>query len=86
MKVSLKIELSIYTLYFILYSEQVEAKWGMMADIKFIPYKQDLIKSDYIINTEIEAFDLEGEPISPICISKTFTLGSWAILQVVPIL
>jgi len=40
MKVSLKIELFIYTIWFILYSEQVEAKWGMMADIKFVPYKQ----------------------------------------------
>ena len=27
-------------LYYMMYSEQVEAKWGMMADIKFVPYKQ----------------------------------------------
>ena len=69
-----------------MYSEQVEAKWGTMADIEFIPYEQGLIKSDYIINAEIEAFNLAGEPINPICISKTFMPGLWAILQVVPIL
>ena len=58
----------------------------MIADIKFVPYEQGLVKLDYIINAEIEAFDLAGEPINPICISKTFMLGSWAVLQVVPIL
>jgi len=59
---------------------------GTMADIEFVPYEQGLIKSDYIIKSEIEAFDLASNPIIPIFLRKDFMLGSWAVLQVVPIL
>ena len=57
-----------------------------MLDVKFIPYKQGLDKSAYIINPEIKAFDLDAKLVKPTLINKVFTLGSWAVLQVVPIL
>jgi len=57
-----------------------------MNDVAHVPYEQGLIKSDYVINPDIEAFDLTGSPINPTLLSHAFKLGSWAVLQVVPIL
>jgi len=58
----------------------------MMANIGSMPYEQGLIKLDYIINLEIEAYDLAGSPINLILLSNTLKSGSWAVLHVVPIL
>ena len=43
-----------------------------MADIDFAPYDQGLNKSDYIVNPDIEAFDLEVNLINPVSINKFF--------------
>ena len=64
----------------------IKTKGGTMANINFIPYDQGLNKSDYIVNPDIEAFDLEANPINPVSINKFFLKGSWAVLQVIPIL
>ena len=57
-----------------------------MADIDFVPYEQGLVKSDYIVNPDMEAYDSAGDLINPALLSHIFQPGSWAVLQVMPIL
>ena len=46
-----------------------------MADIKFVPYEQGLVKSDYIVNPDIKAYDLASDLINPTLLSHNFNLG-----------
>ena len=43
-----------------------------MADIKFVPYEIGLVKYEYIINQDIEAYDLASDPINPTLLSHNF--------------
>jgi len=51
-----------------------------MADINFVPYEQGLVKSDYIVNHDIEAYGLASDLINPALLSHIFQPGSRAVL------
>jgi hypothetical protein len=49
-------------------------------------YTDASLIADYLVNPDIEAYDLYGKRVHPLSLNKVLTLGSWAALYVVPTL
>jgi hypothetical protein len=56
-----------------------------MADTQPL-YDNASLVADYLVNPNIEAYDLYGKRVHPLSLNKVFTPGSWAALYVVPTL
>lgn len=61
-------------------------EWGTMACVDAVPYEKGLKTTDYLINPDIQAYNLKQDLINPVHINKTFKPGCWVVLRVVPIL
>jgi hypothetical protein len=57
-----------------------------MANVQYLPYKEDVNTLNWLVNDEIDATDLKGKAVNPTEICNVFVPGTWIVAQVSPTL